>query len=95
MLGEKLCLQAKQESFQNLQYRDYTICVNGFWRENFPEKNFKRVAREVICGETRESRLAEYCSNSRVKRRRVYTREEKVVSKSEGIKYELYGVQWG
>lgn len=59
MLRKKLCLQAKQENFQNLQYRDYTICVNGFWRENFPEKNFERVAREVIRGETRESRLAD------------------------------------
>lgn len=88
MLRKKLCLPAKLESFQNLQYRDYTICVNGFWRENVSEKNFKRVSREVICGETRESRLAEYCSNPRVKRQRVYTRKEKVVSKSKGIKYE-------
>lgn len=95
MLRKKLCLQAKLERFQNLQYRDCTICVNGFWRENVSEKNFKRVAREVICGETRESRLAEYCSNSKVKRQRVYTRKEKVVSKARESNMSCMGYSGG
>ena len=73
---------------------DYALCVNGFWRQNLPEENCKRVAREVIGSETGESRLpTSICSNSRMKRWRGLHQRSK--DSSEREREEWTWAVWG